>query len=52
MGVLASFLRIIWSGIDPGPNDSKAWYDRLIRVGGGLFIVGVILYLLLTSSRR
>lgn len=51
MGFLASFIRIVWSGIRPGPNDSLAWYDRAIRVGGGLFIIAVIVYLLLTTRR-
>jgi hypothetical protein len=51
MGFLASFIRIVWSGVRPGPNDSSAWYDRAIRVGGGLFLIGFIIYLLFIYDR-
>jgi len=43
--VLSSFLRIVISGFRPGPRDSHAWYDRAIRIGGALFIVGFLIYL-------
>jgi hypothetical protein len=51
MGILASLIRIVLSGIRPGPGQSLAWYDRVIRVGGGLFIIGVILYVFLAARR-
>jgi hypothetical protein len=30
---------LIRSGISPGPDDPRAWYDRAIRAGGGLIIM-------------
>jgi hypothetical protein len=29
----------IWSGIRPGADDSRKWYDRTIRALGGLIIL-------------
>src|SRR5262245_51017112 len=52
MGWFTSFFQVIWSGIHPGPNDSHAWYDRLIRVVGGLFIYAVMLWVLLRAASR
>ena len=39
-GALWSLVR---SGLKPGPNDSFKWYDRVIRVVGGILIVLVLL---------
>lgn len=30
---------VVRSGLSPGPDDPKAWYDRAIRVVGGAFIL-------------
>jgi hypothetical protein len=32
---------LIKSGIHPGPDDPQAWYDRAIRVAGGLILIVV-----------
>jgi hypothetical protein len=52
MGYFFSFIQVIWSGIHPGPNDSHAGYDRLIRVVGGLFIFGVMLWVVIRAASR
>jgi hypothetical protein len=33
---------LIMSGMNPGPGDPKAWYDRAIRVVGGILILLVL----------
>ena len=40
-GVLGLF-GLINSGIRPGPLDPKAWYDRTLRIVGGLLILTLI----------
>jgi hypothetical protein len=35
LGVLTGIVR---SGIKPGPSDPNKWYDRAIRIFGGLLI--------------
>jgi hypothetical protein len=35
LGVLTGIVR---SGIKPGPSDPNKWYDRAIRIVGGLLI--------------
>ena len=32
---------IAWSGIRPSRSDSKKWYDRTIRIVGGLMLMAV-----------
>jgi hypothetical protein len=33
---------IFWSGIRPGRDDSRKWYDRAIRaVGGAIILTGL-----------
>lgn len=39
LGYCAYFVRVVKSGLQPGPNDSDKMVDRVIRVGGGLFIL-------------
>jgi hypothetical protein len=43
---------LIKSGIRPGPNDPKAWYDRAIRVVGGssLIVVGSVLVVMMVEG--
>ncbi len=33
---------LVWTGIRPGRDDPKAWYDRAIRIVGGLMILVVL----------
>jgi hypothetical protein len=39
LGYGTVFTHTIWSGIHPGPRDSRRKLDRLIRVAGGLFVL-------------
>jgi len=36
---IPEFVRVIKSGFRPRSGDPKAWYDRAIRGGGGLFVL-------------
>jgi hypothetical protein len=36
-------LKVIISGFRPGPNDSNKMVDRIIRAGGGIFLLLVLL---------
>jgi len=38
---------LIRSGVWPGPDDPKAWYDRAIRAIGGVIILLVLFFGLL-----
>ncbi len=38
---------LIRSGVSPGPDDPKAWYDRAIRALGGVIILLVLSFGLL-----
>jgi hypothetical protein len=38
---------LIRSGVSPGPDDPKAWYDRAIRAIGGVIILLVLFFGLL-----
>jgi hypothetical protein len=47
------FYDLIRSGIRPGSGDPKAWYDRIIRVSGGLILlvfgIGFIIMIVRTA---
>lgn len=37
------FVQLIRSGVNPRSGDPTAWYDRLIRVVGGLILLALLL---------
>ena len=47
--VLLSIAKTAWSGIRPGPDDPKAWYDRLIRSVGGIIVLAFLLALAIVT---
>lgn len=44
LGYGTVFVHTIWSGIRPGPRDSRKMLDRVIRVAGGLFVLLFFLF--------
>jgi len=45
LGILALFVmpfHFVRSGLSPRRGEPKAWYDRVIRVVGGLLFAGIV----------
>lgn len=51
--VVAALVWLVKTGIRPGRNDPKAWYDRTIRIVGGIILLLVICFgFILNFTRR
>jgi hypothetical protein len=46
------FLRIVKSGLRPGPNDPQKMLDRVIRVGGGVILLIFMLLAAYFATQR
>ena len=42
VAILAAVGWTAWSGFRPGPSDSRRWYDRAIRLIGGLILLAAL----------
>jgi hypothetical protein len=43
---------LVWTGIKPGKHDPKAWYDRAIRIIGGVLIGALFIFVVVQEVMR
>ena len=43
---------LLWTGIKPGQDDPKAWYDRAIRIVGRVLIGAVFIFAVVLEVMR